>query len=176
MATKGTNITKQSVADDYNANVRNRITYTYSASNVPKIPSGYSRGDIYPERFGSSFPAIGSGDVASSSTITATDVVNNLIAFTKNYFSQIRNINIVCRNEGDNSNINSTTTARALLTTSYTQSIPTVNIGAAAGQIISTPSYSAIYDVWSTASRNKAFDVVFYRHASHHSHGSRLRR
>lgn len=166
-------ITLSSVASDFNSSVADRISYKYYSGNLP-VP-GDNYGGATPDIFSSGFYYMDEGDV-SDGLISAHTLMNDITDFIYYYYSSIRNIHIIWRNTGNNSNINREETARAHLTSKYRVNIPTVNLGISSGLNIRAPNWSRAYNTWSSATSGIAYTITYTTHVSHGSHGSRVRR
>lgn len=166
-------ITRSSVTSDFNSSVPNRISYKYHSGNLP-VPGDNYEGAT-PNIFSSGLSYMGAGDI-SSGIISARSLMNEVTNFIYNNYSSIRNIHIIWRNTGNNSNINREETARACLNSGYQTNIPTVNLGISSGQNIRTPNWDSAYNTWSSATSGIAYTITYTTHVSHGSHGSRVRR
>lgn len=166
-------ITRSSAANGFNSSVPNRISYKYYSGNVPTPGNNYS--GTTPNIFSSGLSYMGASDI-SSGIISARSLMSDVTDFIYYNYSSIRNIHIIWRNTGNNSNINKEETARAYLTSGYRTGIPTVNLGISSGQYIRTPSWSNAYSAWSSATSGIAYTITYTTHVAHGSHGSRVRR
>lgn len=166
-------ITRSSVASDFNSSVPNRISYKYYSGNLP-VPGDKYTGAT-PNIFSSGLSYMGAGDI-SSGIISARSLMNEVTNFIYNNYSSIRNIHVIWRNTGNNSNINSEETTRACLNSGYRTNIPTVNLGISSGQNIRTPNWGSAYNTWSSATSGIAYTITYTTHVAHGSHGSRVRR
>lgn len=177
-------ITKQSAADAFNSDVKNKVTWTYSYSNPPAPWSGYTNG-VTKSKFGSPPSNMSDNDINGTDIIASTfvDDVRNWIA---NNLSQIRYIRIIHRNTGDNTNINGDNTYTAVCSTNYKQTVSLTQseMGIATGQIIAAGgiNWTAAYNAWTKVRNNTAFTITntihvqHVQHSSHSDHGSRVRR
>lgn len=166
-------ITRSSVTSDFNSSVPNRISYKYHSGNLP-VP-GDNYGGATPNIFSSGLSYMGAGDI-SSGIISARSLMNEVTNFIYNNYSSIRNIHVIWRNTGNDSNINREETTRACLNSGYRTNIPTVNLGISSGQNIRTPNWGSAYNTWSSATGGIAYTITYTTHVAHSSHGSRLRR
>lgn len=166
-------ITRGSVASDFNSSVPNRISYKYHSGNLP-VPGDTYEG-VIPNIFSSGLSYMGAGDI-SSGIISAGSLMNEVTNFIYNNYSSIRNIHVIWRNTGNDSNINREETTRACLNSWYRTNIPTVNLGISSGQNIRTPNWGSAYNTWSSATSGIAYTITYTTHVAHGSHGSRVRR
>lgn len=166
-------ITRSSVTSDFNSSVPNRISYKYHSGNLP-VPGDKYEGAT-PNIFSSGLSYMGAGNV-SAGLISARTLMNDITNFIYYNYSNIRNIHIIWRNTGINSNINREETTRACLNSGYRTNIPTVNLGISSGQNIRTPNWGSAYNTWSSATSGIAYTITYTTHVAHGSHGSRVRR
>lgn len=177
-------ITKQSAADAFNANVKNKVTWTYSYNKLPAPWSGYTSG-VTKSKFGNP-PSNMSGSAINGTEITASTFVNDVRNWIANNLSQIRYIRIIHKNTGDNQTVNGDTTYTAVTSANYKQSVSLTqsDMGIAAGQIIAANAinWTSAYNSWTKIRGNIAFTItntIHVQHSSHsnHSdHSSRVRR
>lgn len=166
-------ITRGSVMSDFNSSVPNRISYKYYSGNLP-VPGDNYEGTT-PNIFSSGLSYMGASDI-SSGIISAWRLMNEVTTFIYIHYSSIRNIHVIWRNTGNDSNINREEITRAYLNSGYRTNIPTVNLGISSGQNIRTPNWSSAYNTWSSATSGIAYTITYTTHVSHGSHGSRVRR
>lgn len=166
-------ITRSSVISDFNSSVPNRISYKYHSGNLP-VPGDNYEGAT-PNIFSSGLSYMGAGNV-SAGLISARTLMNDITNFIYYNYSNIRNIHIIWRNTGNDSNINREETTRACLNSGYRTNIPTVNLGISSGQNIRTPNWGSAYNTWSSATSGIAYTITYTTHVAHGSHGSRVRR
>lgn len=166
-------ITRSSATSDFNSSVPNRISYKYHSGYLPVPGDGY--GGTTPNIFSSGLSYMGADNV-SAGLISAYTLMNDITNFIYYNYSNIRNIHIIWRNTGNDSNINREETTRACLNSGYRTNIPTVNLGISSGQNIRTPDWGSAYNTWSSATSGIAYTITYTTHVSHGSHGSRVRR
>ena len=173
-------ITRQSVADAVNANVRNRVSWTYSSSNLPTRWEGYDQTDQNNGNFGPNPGYMGAENV-SGGIINANTLCTNVRDWIYNNISQVRNIRIIHRNRGYNSNINGDQTFKAVTSAGFRQgiSLSTGNLGIAVGQnIASSVNWGSAYNAWANVTNNLAFTITntIQVNPPWGDHGSRVRR
>ena len=168
-------ISKQSIIDEFTTNVTNKLAYKYHSSNLPARPSAYDQGSANAADYSSSVPTLKAANI-SGSIATASTFLTDITNFIKNSYSCIRNIEIICRNRGDNDNIQSTEISKALLANAYAQNLSTIDLYATKETVISTPFWNNAYQAWLQASENKALTITYTKHVRYSRHGSRIRR
>lgn len=177
-------ITRQSAADAFNSNVRNRVSWSYSYSNPPQPWGGYSSG-VNRSNFGSNPGYMSAGNITGG-IITASTFANNVRQWIASNLSQVRYIRIIHRNTGDNSNINGDSTYVAVCSGRYIQGISLTqsDMDISKGEIISKNgiNWNNAYDAWYRVRNNVAFTITntihvqHVQHTSHSDHGNRVRR
>lgn len=170
-------ITRQSAVDGFNGNVRNRVGWNYSSSNVPGRWSGYDQSDQNNGNFGPNPGYMGAGNV-SGGIITANTFATNVRDWIYNNLSQVRNIQIIHRNRGENANINGDNWYKAVCNTGFRQGVglDANTLGIGVGRNIGGINWANAFNVWNSLSGNRAFTITNTRYQQYGDHGSRVRR
>jgi len=157
-------INRQSIVDQFNSQVANRISPSWHSGNVPS----YASASLFGQK-----PSVGVGNISDSNPIRASTVVNNLASMTQ-LFTNVRN----CRRIltwTTNGSVRTTAdeTRLAAMNNNYRQSFggyypPTPNP-------IQSMDMSALYNRWN-ALKNNTVTLTYNTHSEHSSHSSRSRR
>lgn len=178
-------VTKASVANDFNNNVRNRISYNYDYYNPPTAPGGYTNWTTA-VHFKGGLLAMSANDVHdvsdSNKQVTNWRLVEDVRAFIQNNYSSIRTIRIVLRCQEYFNNVLQRTYddnswyAKGNLNSRYNQNIANINLGTNQNAIISTPVWNNAWNAWNAVTNNVGAEFVFMRHVNYGNHSSRIRR
>ena len=169
-------INKADVSNAFNSGVRSSVysSITWHSGNLPVAPGQVDSGSIPTSWFRnkSSLPSMGASNVASNVIVEANEVTNSLVSYCRNYYTQVHNVRMIYRYQGEKTDI-----IQQQVNMSYVDDTTSISssLGIGAGQTASIPSVSNLLSAWRSASgREKSFTL--YKYASHASHGSRARR
>lgn len=176
-------ITKQSSADAVNNNVRSKVTWSYDYNNLPPVWSGYSSGIT--RNYFDYAPKVMNDNEIGGDLVIATAFVDSVRNWIYNELSRIRNVRVIHRNTGENTNINGDSTYVCATDPQFRQAVTLSNaeLGCNTGSPIDDNiNWAAAYNAWTRVRGNIAFTVTntihaqHSSHSSHGSHGSRVRR
>ena len=175
-------VTKASVANDFNNNVRNQISYNYDYYNPPTAPGGYTNWNTA-VHFKGGLPAMSAGNVSVNvNQVTASRLAEDVRVFIQNNYSSIRTIRIVLRCQEYFNNVLQRTYddkswyAKGNLNSGFNQNISNINLGTNQNAIISTPVWNNAWKAWNAVTNNVGAEFVFQRHVNYGNHSSRIRR
>lgn len=169
-------INKTDVSNTFNNGVRSSVysSIVWHSGNLPVAPGKVDSGSIPTNWFRNknNLPWMNANNVASNAIATANEVTNNLVSYCRNYYTQVHNVRMIYRYQGESSDI-----INQQVQTSYVGDTTSISasLGISAGQTASIPSVSNLLSAWRSASGRES-SFTLYKYASHASHGSRARR
>lgn len=169
-------IYKSDVSDAFNDGVYSSVysSIVWHSGNLPVAPGQVDEGSIPTSWFQSksTLPMMSSYRVASNDIITASEVTSNLVSYCRNYYTQVHDVRMIYRYQGEQTDIIS-----QQVQTSYVDDTTSISasLGISTGQTASIPSVRNLLSAWRSASYRES-SFTLYKYASHTSHGSRARR